>query len=107
MLVHLTEERYNMIFIELHKASSVPAPKLESHEEEEAQPEPTGDVKGRQRRGAVSAEVYSEEDIANYVKKIVPKDDDTKKALERSMCHNVLFAHLDENEKKYNYNFLR
>jgi len=50
--------------------------------------------------GAVSAEVYTEEDVSNYVKKIVPKDPATKKALEKSMSRNVLFAHLDDTEKR-------
>lgn len=59
-----------------------------------------GDQKPRSRRGAVSAEVYKEEDIKNYVKKVVPKDEETRRQLENSMCKNVLFAHLDETEKK-------
>uniref|UniRef100_A0A915IKB8 cAMP-dependent protein kinase regulatory subunit n=1 Tax=Romanomermis culicivorax TaxID=13658 RepID=A0A915IKB8_ROMCU len=58
------------------------------------------DVKPRFRRGAVSAEVYKEEDLKNYVKTVVPKDEQTRRALESAMCRNVLFAHLDENEKK-------
>lgn len=61
--------------------------------------EPSSDM-ARTRRGAVSAEVYKEEEISNYVKRCVPKDDETKKALEASMCKNVLFAHLDDNEKR-------
>ncbi|KRZ33910.1 cAMP-dependent protein kinase regulatory subunit [Trichinella pseudospiralis] len=79
----------------------------ESHDEEDlgaADSAGAADSKARSRRGAVSAEVYSEEDIANYVKKVVPKDEETKKALERAMCQNVLFAHLDENEKKDIFN---
>jgi len=68
--------------------------------EEEVDAEPSTDRKPKQRRGAVSAEVYTEEDLSNYVKKVVPKDPETKKALEKSMSRNVLFAHLDDNEKK-------
>ncbi|KAL1240822.1 cAMP-dependent protein kinase regulatory subunit [Trichinella spiralis] len=79
----------------------------ESHDEEDlgaVDSAGAADSKARSRRGAVSAEVYSEEDIANYVKKVVPKDEETKKALEKAMCQNVLFAHLDENEKKDIFN---
>jgi len=68
--------------------------------EEEADAEPASDRKPKQRRGAVSAEVYTEEDLTNYVKKVVPKDPATKKSLEQGMSRNVLFAHLDDNEKK-------
>ncbi|KAL7674502.1 hypothetical protein ACOME3_000779 [Neoechinorhynchus agilis] len=51
------------------------------------------------RRGAVSAEPYKEEDAANFVKKVIPKDDATKNALEAAIKTNVLFSHLDENER--------
>lgn len=64
-----------------------------------AAPPPRAASDRRPRRGAVSAEVYSEDDATNYVKKIVPKDDATKAALEKAITKNVLFAHLDENEK--------
>lgn len=53
----------------------------------------------RSRRGAVSAETYSEDDAANYVKKVVPKDYKTTAALSKAIEKNVLFSHLDENEK--------
>lgn len=53
----------------------------------------------RTRRGAVSAETYSEDDAANYVKKVVPKDYKTTAALSKAIGKNVLFAHLDECEK--------
>ncbi|KRY26414.1 hypothetical protein T01_12206 [Trichinella spiralis] len=46
----------------------------ESHDEEDlgaVDSAGAADSKARSRRGAVSAEVYSEEDIANYVKKRV------------------------------------
>jgi len=69
--------------------------------DDEVDAEPATDRKQpKQRRGAVSAEVYTEEDLTNYVKKVVPKDEQTKKALEKSMTRNVLFAHLDDTEKK-------
>lgn len=51
------------------------------------------------RRGGISAEPVSEEDATNYVKKIVPKDYKTMAALSKAIVKNVLFSHLDENEK--------
>ncbi|ESO00176.1 hypothetical protein HELRODRAFT_185774 [Helobdella robusta] len=59
-----------------------------------------GPVKRAPRRGAVSAEVYTEEDAASYVKKVVPKDETTTAALYKSIAKNVLFSHLDEQEKR-------
>ncbi|VDM16629.1 unnamed protein product [Hydatigera taeniaeformis] len=56
-------------------------------------------AKRRVRRGAVSGEVYTEEDAASYVKKVVPKDYKTMTALSKAIARNVLFAHLDENER--------
>jgi cAMP-dependent protein kinase regulator len=53
----------------------------------------------RVRRGAVSAEVYKEEDAAQYVKKVVPKDYKTMAALSKAISKNVLFSHLDDNER--------
>ena len=50
------------------------------------------------RRTAISAEPITEEDIANYVKKVVPKDDATKEALAKAIKRNVLFSHLDDTE---------
>merc|ERR1712088_821260 len=51
------------------------------------------------RRGAVSAEPITEEDIESYVKKVVPKDYKTMAALSKAIAKNVLFSHLDENER--------
>jgi len=51
------------------------------------------------RRGGVSAEVYTEEDAASYVKKVVPKDYKTMTALSRAISKNLLFSHLDDNER--------
>ncbi|CAG2100370.1 unnamed protein product [Medioppia subpectinata] len=53
----------------------------------------------RTRRGGVSAETYSEDDVKNYVKKVVPKDDKAKASLEKAMSKNVLFKHLDDNQR--------
>lgn len=55
-------------------------------------------IEHRNRRGAVSAETYSEEDAATYVKKVVPKDPKTREALSKAIERNVLFKHLDEKE---------
>lgn len=54
---------------------------------------------GKLRRGAVSAEPFSEEDATSYVKKVVPKDYKTMGALSKAISKNILFAHLDENER--------
>ncbi|KAH8395309.1 hypothetical protein KR222_008999 [Zaprionus bogoriensis] len=51
------------------------------------------------RRGGISAEPVTEEDAANYVKKVVPKDYKTMNALSKAIAKNVLFAHLDESER--------
>lgn len=63
-------------------------------------PEDKAPVRGAPRRGAVSAEVYSEEDATNYVKRVIPKDDRTKDSLGKSIAKNILFKHLDDNEKR-------
>lgn len=73
------------------------------------------------RRGAFSAEPVTEEDATSYVKKVrnplwsrgggsetdvqlivlqvVPKDYKTMAALSKAIGKNVLFSHLDENER--------
>merc|ERR1712113_1070994 len=51
------------------------------------------------RRGAISAEPVTEDDISSYVKKVVPKDYKTMAALSKAISKNVLFSHLDENER--------
>nr|ADD24423.1 cAMP-dependent protein kinase type I regulatory subunit [Lepeophtheirus salmonis] len=51
------------------------------------------------RRGAISAEPITEEDVAGYVKKVVPKDYKTNVSLGKAIAKNVLFSHLDENER--------
>ncbi|XP_067929002.1 cAMP-dependent protein kinase regulatory subunit-like isoform X2 [Watersipora subatra] len=56
-------------------------------------------TKGRMRRGAVSAEVCTEEEASCYIKKVVPKDYKTMAALSKAISSNVLFSHLDENER--------
>ncbi|KAI1301794.1 cAMP-dependent protein kinase regulatory subunit [Halotydeus destructor] len=88
--------------------------KLEKEEvmkaKERAATSPTGDereddlspvpnITQRNRRGAVSAETYSEEDAATYVKKVVPKDYKTMAALSKAIEKSVLFKYLDTNER--------
>ncbi|XP_052262461.1 cAMP-dependent protein kinase regulatory subunit-like isoform X1 [Dreissena polymorpha] len=60
---------------------------------------PPHPIAKRSRRGAVSAEVYKEEDAAQYVKKVVPKDYKTMAALSKAISKNVLFSHLDDAER--------
>ncbi|PNJ50935.1 PRKAR1A isoform 6 [Pongo abelii] len=43
--------------------------RTDSREDEISPPPPNPVVKGRRRRGAISAEVYTEEDAASYVRK--------------------------------------
>ena len=56
-------------------------------------------VKGRERRGAVSAEPYKEEDATSYVKTVIPKDYTTMQSLSKAIQTNLLFSHLDDSEK--------
>lgn len=104
--------------------------------EDEVSPPMNPVVRGRSRRGAISAEVYTEEDAASYVRKVrklsehifryilsvsvififtemyqkylsscfslkvIPKDYKSMAALSKAMEKNVLFAHLDDNERR-------
>jgi len=54
---------------------------------------------GNKRRLGVSAEVPDENEAANYQKVVIPKTAEVRRALESVMCKNVLFAHLDPDEK--------
>ncbi|XP_043945624.1 cAMP-dependent protein kinase type I-beta regulatory subunit isoform X2 [Protopterus annectens] len=71
----------------------------DSHDDEISPPPPNPVVKARCRRGGVSAEVYTEEDAVSYVRKVIPKDYKTMTALAKAISKNVLFAHLDDNER--------
>uniref|UniRef100_A0A673GFD8 cAMP-dependent protein kinase type I-alpha regulatory subunit n=1 Tax=Sinocyclocheilus rhinocerous TaxID=307959 RepID=A0A673GFD8_9TELE len=68
--------------------------------EDEVSPPMNPVVKGRRRRGAISAEVYTEEDATSYVRKVIPKDYKTMAALAKAIEKNVLFSHLDDNERR-------
>ncbi|GCB66931.1 hypothetical protein scyTo_0013635 [Scyliorhinus torazame] len=72
----------------------------DSHDDEISPPPPNPVVKARHRRGGVSAEVYTEEDAVSYVRKVIPKDYKTMTALAKAISKNVLFAHLDDNERR-------
>merc|ERR1712013_780418 len=62
-------------------------------------PLPSNIIQPVRRRGAISAEPINEEDAASYVKKVVPKDYKTMASLSKAIAKNVLFSHLDENER--------
>lgn len=66
---------------------------------EDLSPMPPTSQPPARRRGAFSAEPVTEEDATSYVKKVVPKDYKTMAALSKAIGKNVLFAHLDENER--------
>uniref|UniRef100_H2Z424 Cyclic nucleotide-binding domain-containing protein n=1 Tax=Ciona savignyi TaxID=51511 RepID=H2Z424_CIOSA len=91
--------------LEKEEDATPPSPTLtneksnqESGEEEPAVTPPTK-LFQTQRRGAVSAEVYTDDDVTNYVKKVITKDYKTMASLSKAIEKNVLFAHLDENER--------
>ncbi|XP_066155091.1 cAMP-dependent protein kinase type I regulatory subunit isoform X1 [Euwallacea fornicatus] len=66
---------------------------------EDLSPLPTHAQGPVRRRGGISAEPVTEEDATSYVKKVVPKDYKTMAALSKAIAKNVLFSHLDENER--------
>lgn len=53
----------------------------------------------QKRRGAISAEVYTEEEVANYEKKVIPKDYKTMCALEKAFQNNTLLRSCDEEQR--------
>ncbi|XP_014787610.1 cAMP-dependent protein kinase regulatory subunit isoform X1 [Octopus bimaculoides] len=74
-------------------------PPSDDRDDEVSPTPPHHTIPKRTRRGGVSAEVYKEEDAALYVKKVVPKDYKTMAALSKAIAKNVLFSHLDDNER--------
>lgn len=66
---------------------------------EDLSPLPSNVQQPPRRRGGISAEPVTEEDATSYVKKVVPKDYKTMAALSKAIAKNVLFSHLDENER--------
>ncbi|XP_063713615.1 cAMP-dependent protein kinase type I-alpha regulatory subunit-like isoform X3 [Symsagittifera roscoffensis] len=57
---------------------------------------PSRNQQKKTRRGAVSSEAVTEEDIANYVKKDIPKTYQEMLALQEALNKNVLFKYLDD-----------
>lgn len=53
------------------------------------------------RRGAISAEVYTDEEVKNYTRKVVPKDYKTMQALERAFENNILLRSCDEDQRSH------
>ena len=90
---------YHQIFFQLQEQAKLDASKATSPEEcDDLSPMPQH-VPQVRRRGGISAEPVSEEDATSYVKKVVPKDYKTMAALSKAIAKNVLFSHLDENER--------
>merc|ERR1712088_19437 len=76
------------------------SPDVERDDAESPMPHPSQFSQAKEkRRGAISAEPITEEDVAAYVKKVVPKDFKTMASLSKAIAKNVLFSHLDENER--------
>ncbi|UYV71708.1 PRKAR1A [Cordylochernes scorpioides] len=88
-------EREAALKAKQHSACTTPSGDEKEEELSTPLPPPTHRV----RRGAFSGETYSEEDATTYVKKVVPKDYNTMTALSKAIEKNVLFSHLDENER--------
>merc|ERR1719270_1794648 len=80
------------------KAAHPMSPDGQDGEDAES-PMPNPSQNAVRRRGAISAEPINEEDAASYVKKVVPKDYKTMASLSKAIAKNVLFSHLDENER--------
>eukprot|EP00049_Salpingoeca_infusionum_P010295 m.174965 g.174965 ORF g.174965 m.174965 type:complete len:447 (+) comp14601_c0_seq1:471-1811(+) len=53
---------------------------------------------GRSRRAAISASVMTAEDVADYERKVIPKDAATMLRLQKAVAENVLFQHLESEE---------
>uniref|UniRef100_A0AC11E1Y0 Protein kinase cAMP-dependent type I regulatory subunit beta n=1 Tax=Ovis aries TaxID=9940 RepID=A0AC11E1Y0_SHEEP len=80
-------------------AQQKPASQADLQDEDVSPLPPNPVVKARHRRGGVSAEVYTEEDAVSYMRKVIPKDYKTMAALAKAISKNVLFSHLDDNER--------
>ena len=63
--------------------------------EQEQQVEPASPI----RRGAFSAGPLQEDNMNTKVRKVEPKDKRSRGSLSRAFNANVLFSHLDENER--------
>jgi len=59
------------------------------------------DMPSRDRRGAISAEVYNDEEIQNYKRIVVPKDYKTMQALQRVFENIKLLKSCDEDQRSH------
>merc|ERR1719472_472674 len=86
--------------LEREAAKESKAALLSPDDQEDAEsPLPSNIVQPVRRRGAISAEPINEEDAATYIKKVIPKDYKTMASLSKAIAKNVLFSHLDEDER--------
>lgn len=94
-------EYFQKLELESNQGSEKAAPMSPNADGEDAEsPMPLPQISSAvRRRGAISAEPITEEDVATYVKKVVPKDYKTMASLSKAIAKNVLFSHLDENER--------
>jgi hypothetical protein len=72
MLKHLILKTYHFFQEEAKQIQNLQkaGTRTDSRDDEISPPPPNPVVKGRRRRGAISAEVYTEEDAASYVRKV-------------------------------------
>ncbi|XP_054285552.1 cAMP-dependent protein kinase type I regulatory subunit isoform X1 [Macrosteles quadrilineatus] len=85
--------------LEREQAADARQAAVSPEDTEDLSPLPSSAQRPVQRRGGISAEPVTEEDATSYVKKVVPKDYKTMAALSKAIAKNVLFSHLDENER--------
>ncbi|XP_077296909.1 protein kinase, cAMP-dependent, regulatory subunit type 1 isoform X1 [Arctopsyche grandis] len=85
--------------LEREQAHSAALAAAAPEEADDLSPLPQPAAQPARRRGGISAEPVTEEDAVSYVKKVVPKDYKTMAALSKAIAKNVLFSHLDENER--------
>merc|ERR1719208_555209 len=97
--ISFLREYFQKLEREASRSSSATAPLSPDEGEEAESPMPAQLQPPVRRRGAISAEPITEEDVASYVKKVVPKDYKTMASLSKAIAKNVLFSHLDENER--------
>ncbi|KAH7732038.1 cAMP-dependent protein kinase [Aphelenchoides avenae] len=69
-------------------------------DDDDTMEEPPKIPQGNRRRLGVSAEVPDENEISNYKRIVIPKDESVQKSLRSSMGKNILFSHLDPDEQK-------
>merc|ERR1719208_790369 len=97
--ISFLREYFQKLEREASRSSSATAPLSPDEGEEAESPMPAQLQPPVRRRGAISAEPINEEDAATYIKKVIPKDYKTMASLSKAIAKNVLFSHLDENER--------